>query len=58
MVTGSPSEFETMLNFNLPQNIRAKIETITLEQAAEGYAKMMRSEARFRMVMTIGEQAG
>ncbi len=58
MVTGSPSEFETMLNFNLPQNIRAKIETITLEQAAEGYVKMMRSEARFRMVMTIGEQAG
>ncbi|MCL2899554.1 zinc-binding dehydrogenase [Brenneria tiliae] len=58
VVTGSPSESETMLNFSLLQNIRAKIETISLEQAAEGYAKMMRNEARFRIVVTIEKQVG
>jgi D-arabinose 1-dehydrogenase-like Zn-dependent alcohol dehydrogenase len=29
------------------------IETIPLERAAEGYAKMMAGKARFRMVLTM-----
>jgi len=52
-ITGTPSESEDMLNFSLLQNIRAKTETIPLEQAAAGYAKMMRNEARFRIVITM-----
>jgi propanol-preferring alcohol dehydrogenase len=28
------------------------IETVPLEQAANGYARMMQSKARFRMVLT------
>lgn len=43
-----------MLDFRLPRDIRARIETLPLERAAEGYAKMMRNEARFRMVLTTG----
>ncbi|MDX5630224.1 MULTISPECIES: zinc-binding dehydrogenase [unclassified Brenneria] len=57
VVTGSPSESETMLDFSLLQNIRAKIETISLEQATEGYAKMMRNEARFRIVITTEKRS-
>ena len=30
------------------------IETLPLERAAEAYDKMMRNEARFRMVLTTG----
>ena len=29
------------------------IETVTLDQAANAYAKMMAGEARFRMVLTM-----
>jgi D-arabinose 1-dehydrogenase-like Zn-dependent alcohol dehydrogenase len=32
----------------------ATIETMPLERAAEAYDKMMRNEARFRMVLTTG----
>jgi len=52
--TGTPVETEDMLNFSLLQDIRARIETVPLTQAAEGYARMMRNEARFRMVLTTG----
>ncbi len=38
----------------LPRDIRARIETLPLERVAEGCAKMMRDEARFRMVLTTG----
>lgn len=43
-----------MLSFSLPRDIRAHIETVPLEKAAEGYARMLRNEARFRMVLTTG----
>jgi len=35
-------------------NVAAMIETMPLERAAEAYAKMMASKARFRMVLTMG----
>jgi D-arabinose 1-dehydrogenase-like Zn-dependent alcohol dehydrogenase len=31
------------------------IETVPLEQAAEGYARMMQGKARFRMVLVAKE---
>jgi D-arabinose 1-dehydrogenase-like Zn-dependent alcohol dehydrogenase len=31
------------------------IETVPLENAAEAYARMMRNEARFRIVLTTGQ---
>jgi len=34
--------------------IRPMIETVPLEQAFEGYDKMMRGDARFRMVLVTG----
>jgi propanol-preferring alcohol dehydrogenase len=33
------------------------IETVPLEQAADGYARMMQGKARFRMVLVTKEQA-
>lgn len=44
---------EDALNFGVLTDIHPIIETIPLEQAAEGYARMMRNEARFRMVLTM-----
>jgi D-arabinose 1-dehydrogenase-like Zn-dependent alcohol dehydrogenase len=31
------------------------IETVSLERAAEGYARMMQNQARFRMVLVTGQ---
>jgi len=33
------------------------IETVPLVNAAEAYARMMRNEARFRIVLVTGQQA-
>ena len=34
------------------------IETLPLNQAAEAYARMMRNEARFRLVLTMNSMLG
>ena len=54
-LTGSPLDGEETLAFSLLTGIRPKIETMPLEAAAEAYAKMMRNEARFRMVLLTGQ---
>jgi D-arabinose 1-dehydrogenase-like Zn-dependent alcohol dehydrogenase len=54
-LTGSPIDAEDTLAFSMLQNIRAKIETVPLEAAAEAYGKMMQSKARFRMVLLTGQ---
>jgi hypothetical protein len=36
---------------SLDMLIRPMIETVPLEQAADGYARMMQGKARFRMVL-------
>ena len=36
------------------QGIRPKIETVPLANAAEAYGRMMRNEARFRIVLVTG----
>ena len=42
------------LAFSALTGVRPTIETMPLERAAEAYHKMMRGEARFRMVLTTG----
>jgi D-arabinose 1-dehydrogenase-like Zn-dependent alcohol dehydrogenase len=54
-LTGSPLDGEDTLAFSVLEGIRPRIETVPLEAAAEAYSKMMRSEARFRMVLVTGQ---
>jgi D-arabinose 1-dehydrogenase-like Zn-dependent alcohol dehydrogenase len=52
---GSAIDSEDTLAFSILQDIRPKIETMPLEAAAEAYGKMLRNEARFRMVLVTGQ---
>jgi D-arabinose 1-dehydrogenase-like Zn-dependent alcohol dehydrogenase len=54
-LTGSPLDSEDTLAFSALEGIRPRIEPVPLEAAAEAYGKMMRSEARFRMVLVTGQ---
>src|SRR5215471_3427600 len=54
-LTGSPLDSEDTLAFSALEGIRPRVETVPLEAAAEAYSKMMRSEARFRMVLVTGQ---
>ena len=53
-LTGSAIDNEETLAFSVLQGIRPTIETVPLEAAAEAYQKMIRNEARFRMVLLTG----
>ena len=57
-LTGSPIENEDTLAFSVLQNIRPMIETVPLEQAAEGYQRMSSNKARFRVVIVMSPKAG
>jgi D-arabinose 1-dehydrogenase-like Zn-dependent alcohol dehydrogenase len=50
---GSSIDEEDTLEFSALQSIRPMIERVPLEKAPEAYAKMMRNEARFRMVIEM-----
>jgi propanol-preferring alcohol dehydrogenase len=50
-LAGTAIDTEDALAFSVLENIRPMIETVPLEQAAEGYARMMQGKARFRMVL-------
>src|SRR3979409_942213 len=50
-LTGTPIDGEDTLAFSVLENIRPMIETVSLEQAADDYARMMQGKARFRMVL-------
>jgi D-arabinose 1-dehydrogenase-like Zn-dependent alcohol dehydrogenase len=50
-MTGSSIDAEDTLSFSSLQGIRPIIETVPLANAAEGYGRMMRNEARFRIVL-------
>ena len=52
-LTGTPIDNEETLAFSVQENIRAMIETLPLERAADAYARMMQGDARFRMVLTM-----
>src|SRR5437867_12380566 len=54
-MTGSSIGAEVTLSFSALQGVRPMIETITLANAAEAYGRMMRNEARFRIVLVTGQ---
>ena len=53
-MTGSSIDAEDTLSFSSLQGIRPMIETVPLANAAEAYGRMMRNEARFRIVLVTG----
>jgi propanol-preferring alcohol dehydrogenase len=55
-LTGSAADNDATLRFSALQDIRPTIELLPLAAAAEAYAKMMRNEARFRIVLTTGQK--
>jgi propanol-preferring alcohol dehydrogenase len=54
-LAGTAIDSEDALAFSVLENIRPMIETVPLEQAADAYARMMQSKARFRMVLVTGK---
>jgi len=51
-LTGTAIDNQDVQSFSVLENIRPMIETRPLENAAEAYGRMIRNEARFRMVLT------
>jgi D-arabinose 1-dehydrogenase-like Zn-dependent alcohol dehydrogenase len=51
---GTSIDSQDTLAFSALTGVRPTIETMPLERVAEAYDKMMRNEARFRMVLTTG----
>ena len=54
-MTGSSIDAEDTLAFSSLQGVRAMIESVPLARATEAYARMMRNEARFRIVLVMGQ---
>ena len=54
-MTGSSIDAEDTLSFSALQGIRPMIETVPLANAADAYGRMMRNEARFRIVLVTGQ---
>jgi alcohol dehydrogenase/propanol-preferring alcohol dehydrogenase len=52
--SGTSGDSEDTLSFSALAGVRPMIETLPLEQAAEGYERMMSGAARFRMVLSTG----
>ena len=50
---GTPADSEDTLRFAELSGVRPMIETYPLERAAEGYARMLSGDARFRVVLTM-----
>ena len=53
---GASIDSQDTLGFSALSGVRPMIETMPLSRAPEAYARMMRGEARFRMVLTMTEQ--
>ncbi len=51
--SGTSIESEDTLNFSVLADVRPRIETRPLEEAAEAYERMLAGDARFRMVLTM-----
>jgi alcohol dehydrogenase len=52
--SGTSRDSEEALAFSALTGIRARVETVALEQATEGYDRMLSGAARFRVVLTTG----
>ncbi|MDK1493028.1 alcohol dehydrogenase catalytic domain-containing protein [Sinorhizobium sp. 7-81] len=55
-ITGSPFENEKALDFSVLAGVRPMIEIMPLERAQEAVQKMRSGDAKFRIVLTIGDQ--
>jgi D-arabinose 1-dehydrogenase-like Zn-dependent alcohol dehydrogenase len=53
-VVGTAIDIEDTLKFSQRQHIHSMNEIVPLEKAAEAYAKMLKNDARFRMVLQTG----
>jgi D-arabinose 1-dehydrogenase-like Zn-dependent alcohol dehydrogenase len=53
--SGASIDSQDTLAFSALTGVRPTIETMPLERAAEACDKMMRNEARFRMMLTTGQ---
>jgi D-arabinose 1-dehydrogenase-like Zn-dependent alcohol dehydrogenase len=53
---GASIDSQDTLGFSALSGVRPMIETMPLSRAPEAYARMMRAQARFRMVLTMAEQ--
>lgn len=54
-LTGTAIDNQDTLSFSVLEDVRPMVETAPLEEAADADARMMRGEARFRMVLTTGQ---
>jgi alcohol dehydrogenase, propanol-preferring len=54
-LTGDPIDSEDTLGFSALRGIQAMNETFPLERASDAYQRMMRNEARFRIVLVTGQ---
>ena len=52
--SGRSIDSQDTMRFSALTGVRPMIETMPLERAAEGYARMMEGKARFRVVLTMG----
>jgi len=52
--SGTPADVEDTMAFAELTGIKAMVEEMPLEQAAEGFDRMLANEARFRIVLTTG----
>src|SRR5437667_11679001 len=50
-LAGTAIDTEDALAFSVLENIRPMIEAFLLEQAADGYPRMIEAKARFRLVL-------
>jgi propanol-preferring alcohol dehydrogenase len=53
-LTGDPATGDATLRFSSLTGVAAMSEVVSLEGAAEAYAKMLAGKARFRMVLSMG----
>jgi D-arabinose 1-dehydrogenase-like Zn-dependent alcohol dehydrogenase len=51
--SGVAADSEDTMRFSALTGVRAQIEPMPLERAAEGYERMMSNAARFRVVLTM-----
>ncbi|GAA5141087.1 alcohol dehydrogenase [Nocardioides marinquilinus] len=51
--SGTSKDSEDTMRFSVLHDVRPTVETYPLERAAEGYARMMSGDARFRVVLTM-----
>jgi D-arabinose 1-dehydrogenase-like Zn-dependent alcohol dehydrogenase len=57
-LSGTAADSGDTMRFSVLAGVRAMVETLPLERGPEGYARMMRGEARFRVVLVPADGGG